>query len=101
MLLTLVMAAMTQFPVIVEQQEPVFYGQPTVTYQYSVPVVRTGPIARYSPYVGFYSLPADYYLTADPFVAVNPFVRVYPPYFGGRTIIKERGLGFRRTIIRY
>jgi hypothetical protein len=95
MLMALVLASVTQFQVIVEQ--PVFYELPTVqavtstTFEYSyMPVVRSVPTVMYS-------VPAfPYYMRAD------PFVRAHSPFLGGRTVIKERGPGFRsKTIMRY
>jgi hypothetical protein len=101
MLTAFALAALAQVFVIVEPSEPVVY-EPTVvqttTYQYSsVPVVRAAPMVVtpiQGAWVGTYS--SAYYMRAD------PLVRVYSPYMGGRTVIKERGPGFRgRTIFRY
>jgi hypothetical protein len=92
MLAVLVLVSVAQFPVIMEQpviyEMPVFQVQTMYRYSY-VPVVRTVPTT-------LYSAPLTYYMRAE------PLVPVYSPFWGGRTIIKERGPGFRsRTILRY
>jgi hypothetical protein len=95
MLTALVLASLAQFPLIVEQQEPVVYEMQITTSQqyFSVPEVRTVvPTVTYS-------LPAAYFVGADPLVGV------YPPFMGGRAVVKGRWPGFpgfrSRVRIRY
>ena len=93
MLTALVLASVAQFSVIVEYPGSVVYETPVVRmmeYRYSyVPEIRSVSTVTYS-------LPEAYYLRAEPLVPVYSFQR------RGRTVIKERGFGFRgRTVIRY
>ena len=100
MFTALVLASLGQFMVIVTQPEPVVYELPvvqaqTMTYQYSF-----GPVFQAAPTVT-YSLPATYYLRSDPLLSVYPPF-MGGPFMGGRTVIRERGPGFRsRMVLRY
>jgi hypothetical protein len=89
MIVALILASLTQLPVIVEQPTTVVYEMQTTTYQeYSlVPMaVRT---------VHTYSLPTAYY-------RAEPLVPLYFAPVGGKTVIKERGPGFRGKVkVRY
>jgi hypothetical protein len=97
MLMALVLASMTQFRVVVEQQAPVVYELPPVqavrsmTYEYSsVPMVQTFTTV---PMVT-YSAPAFTYMMADPMVQVSV------PLVAGRNVIRVRGPGgYRRRIV--